>query len=449
MDPSKFLTMDRARGNAGPAASTRFGADRAATREDTTKVYLYDVISTWWGVSAASLIRVLAEIDTPRIELHINSPGGDAYEGIAMANALRDHDAHVVAVVDGLAASAASMVIMGADEVVMAPNAELMIHEVWTFTGGSADELRADADRLDKTSTNYARAYAAKAGGSPEDWRALMKAETWYLDDEAVAAGLADRLASDADTADDADQEVPESTQAAAKDRWDLSMFRHAGRSDAPAPPGLRPAAAAGGRIPSGLSVARNNTGRPEALIPSTAPAAEATTPAASAPSGDTKKEKSMQLTDAQCAQLAQKVGVPADADANTLLAAVDEALAEQADDQGGTRGLAPGTRVIDEATYDDLLERAAAGDEARTAQALARRQTAVDTAINEGRIPPARRDHWLAQLEADEEGATTVLAQLAAGTIPLTEDGHADTLTESDEDSPEYAALYGPAKED
>ena len=156
-----------------------------------------------------------------------------------------------------------------------------------------------------------------------------------------------------------------------------------------------------------------------------------------------------MPLTDAQFAALAQKVGVPADADADTLLAAVNEALTEQADDRPGARGLAPGTRVIDESTYDSLLERAKAGDEARAAQTQARRESAVDAAINEGRIPPARREHWLAQMQADEDGTTTVLAQLAAGTIPVTEIGHADTVTESDQDSPEYVALFGAPKED
>ena len=99
---------------------------KAKSRE--AKVYLYDVIGGW-ETSAKGFVDQVAALKVDTIKLHINSPGGNSYDGIAIYNTLRDHDARVVATVDGIAASAASIVAMAADEVVMAPGTEMMIHE--------------------------------------------------------------------------------------------------------------------------------------------------------------------------------------------------------------------------------------------------------------------------------------------------------------------------------
>lgn len=188
---------------------------------------IYDPIDSWggeWGVSAKEFARAVDSLpdDTTEIRIHINSPGGEVYEGLAILNQLRNHKARVVAVIDGLAASAASFIATGADEVVMGKNTQLMIHDAWGLCVGPAVDMRDMADRLDKISDNIASVYAAKAGGSVADWRGFMLAETWYDADEAVTAGLADRVEGEAD---------PE-----AKNRFDLSIFDHAGREEAPAP---------------------------------------------------------------------------------------------------------------------------------------------------------------------------------------------------------------------
>jgi ATP-dependent Clp endopeptidase proteolytic subunit ClpP len=196
--------------------------------DDTTAVLrLYDPIDSWgemWGVSAKEFVAALDALpDTVNeVRLHINSPGGDVFEGLAILNALRSHDARVVAVVDGIAASAASFIAAGADELVMARNAELMVHDAWGLVVGNAADMRQMVDLLDKQSDNIAAIYAEKAGGTVEQWRAAMSAETWYLADEAVEAGLADRI--DKKSADKA------------KNRFDLSIFTYAGRDAAPAP---------------------------------------------------------------------------------------------------------------------------------------------------------------------------------------------------------------------
>lgn len=193
---------------------------------------LYDPVDSWggdWGVSAKEFAAALDGLPagTKEIRLHINSPGGEVFEGLAILNVLRRVEARVVTVVDGLAASIASVIAMGGDEVVMARNSELMIHDAWGICMGNAEDMRALAGTLDHLSDNLASAYAGKAGGPVSDWRALMLAETWYGAEEAVAAGLADR--------------VEEAAQAA-QNVFDLTAFRYAGRAGAPQPGAQAPA---------------------------------------------------------------------------------------------------------------------------------------------------------------------------------------------------------------
>lgn len=189
-------------------------------------IRLYGPIDSWggdFGVSAAEFAEVLDGLPNgvEEIRLHLNSPGGDVWEGVAVHNALVSHPAKVVTVVEGLAASIASVVALAGDEVLTAPTSNWMVHSAWAATIGDADDLRETADLLDKVSDQLAALYARRAGGTAARWRALMKAETWFDADEAVAAGLAHRLA-----------EAPRIAASVA----DLSMYRHAGRSAAPAP---------------------------------------------------------------------------------------------------------------------------------------------------------------------------------------------------------------------
>lgn len=222
--------MYRFRGRVAPSARVKTPVWAETPTPDVADgvavMRLYDPIDSWgdvWGVSAKEFVQALDEVgDAAEIRLHINSPGGEVWEGIAILNALRNHPARVVAVVDGLAASAASFIAAGADEVVMGRNTELMIHDAWGLGIGPAADMRDLADRLDKISDNIASVYADKAGGSVASWREFMLAETWYSAEEAVAAGLADR--------------VEGAEPAGAKNAFDLSVFKHAGRAQAPEP---------------------------------------------------------------------------------------------------------------------------------------------------------------------------------------------------------------------
>ena len=212
---------------AGFASAPRAEAPAVSLVEGVASLSLFDPIDSWgdsWGGSAKEVAKVVAQIpaDATEIRLHINSPGGDVFDGIAVLNTLRSHGARFVAVVDGLAASAASFIAAGADELIMAPNSELMIHDAWGGAVGNAADMAAMAELLDHVSDNIASIYAAKAGGDVATWRAAMRAESWFTADEAVAAGLADSVA--------------ERTSGEAKNRFDLSIFQFAGRDSAPAP---------------------------------------------------------------------------------------------------------------------------------------------------------------------------------------------------------------------
>jgi uncharacterized protein len=210
-----------ARARFAAAAATFPTRYAAATTDRAAVVHLYGVIGAEWdGLAAADIIPALRALDVDTITVRLNSPGGNVYDGITLRNALREHPARILVQVDGLAASAASLIATAGDDVAMAPGSELMVHDVWSVAIGNADAMRDTADGLDRTSDAVAAMYAEKAGGDPAAWRAVMKAETWYSAQEAVDAGLADRLA----------------VTPAAANLFDLSMYAHAGRAAASAP---------------------------------------------------------------------------------------------------------------------------------------------------------------------------------------------------------------------
>lgn len=162
------------------------------------EVRIYDEIGpSFWGdsVDAKNFSDEIAGLEVDELYVRINSPGGDIFDGITIMNALKRHTAKVTAFVDGLAASAASIIAVGgADEVVMCEGSQLMIHDAWSWGAGNASDLQRLVDRLDKSSDDMAKIYAKKAGTSVVEWREAMKEETWFTSDEAVALGLADRV---------------------------------------------------------------------------------------------------------------------------------------------------------------------------------------------------------------------------------------------------------------
>lgn len=166
--------------------------------EDT--LYVYGVIgSDFWGdgVPAADFVKAVRQSTAARLNVRINSPGGDVFEGVAMAQALRDFKGEIVAYVDGMAASAATFLTSAAGRTLMAKGSMLMVHQAWTVAIGNSTDLTTTAGLLEKIDSQIAEQYAAKSGVSIDQARAWMAAETWFTDTEAVAAGLADGLQGD------------------------------------------------------------------------------------------------------------------------------------------------------------------------------------------------------------------------------------------------------------
>jgi len=186
-----------------------------------TEVFIYDEIG-FWGVTASDFVAAIEKVDTPEMNIRINSPGGDVFDGLAIYNSIKRHKSKVVTYVDGIAASAASFIAQAGDVRVMMPHSQLMIHDAMTFGWGNAGELREIADNLDRQSNNIAGIYAGKGNKSIDDYRTLMLAESWFFAQEAVDAGLADRVEEDIDEDEDADETV-ELEEAA--NSWNTSVF--------------------------------------------------------------------------------------------------------------------------------------------------------------------------------------------------------------------------------
>lgn len=170
--------------------------DNPATETTSTDILIYEEIGGSWGISADDFVNELNQIESDVINVRINSPGGAVFDAIAIYNALVTHPATIRVQVDALAASAASIIAMAGDEIVMMVGSQLMIHDALGVEAGNAAAMQEMSAFLDKQSDNIASIYAArpKAESDPKYWRDLMLAETWLFANEAVDLGLADSV---------------------------------------------------------------------------------------------------------------------------------------------------------------------------------------------------------------------------------------------------------------
>ena len=158
----------------------------------TGEIFLYDDIGPeWMGMIGAGAVRdAIREIGDQRITVRINSPGGSVDEGIAIYNLLSRHPAGVDSVVDSLAASMASYIMLAGETRTIANNARVMVHHPWTIAMGNSAELRATADVLDTYSASLLPDYARATGRSVEEINELMTAETWFTASAALEFGI-------------------------------------------------------------------------------------------------------------------------------------------------------------------------------------------------------------------------------------------------------------------
>jgi ATP-dependent protease ClpP protease subunit len=160
------------------------------------------------GFDASSVITALAQVGRDNeITLRINSGGGIATEGAAIYAALKSHKGGVNVIVEGIAASAASLIAMAGDTITMAPGAVMMIHDPAGMTMGDAAAHAKAIEALDVLGDAYAGIYADRTGKPVEEMRNLMRAEAWMTGPQAIAAGFADAMQADNDN-DDEDYEA-------------------------------------------------------------------------------------------------------------------------------------------------------------------------------------------------------------------------------------------------
>lgn len=177
---------------------------RPVNKAKDATLYLYDEIS-FWGIDSQEFVKEINSLDADTIHLRIDSPGGDVFGARAIATALKQHPATIIAHVDGLAASAATVIVMAADEIEIVDGGFMMIHSALSFfdilgyfnaayLDTLMEDMRKERDLLAKVDGSIANDYAKRTGKEADEVLAAMKAVTWFTAQEAVDYGLANRI---------------------------------------------------------------------------------------------------------------------------------------------------------------------------------------------------------------------------------------------------------------
>lgn len=199
--------LDRAKQIAARATSPigkPWGLVAASKKSEPAKLYIYDAIGKdpWsgTGIDPMDVVKQLAEAKGQDLEIHINSPGGYVFDGIAIFNALRQHEGKKTVHVDALAASIASVIALAGDKVITHEGAQWMVHDPWggVWAVGTADEIEKAAGLTVKALRQCREAildvYVTETGRSVSELSALMTAETWMSAEDALARGFTDEV---------------------------------------------------------------------------------------------------------------------------------------------------------------------------------------------------------------------------------------------------------------
>ena len=207
------------RSEMAPSALDRWNSGVKAASEDDNTISILDPIGEDWygnGVTSKRVSAALRAIGKKDVTVSINSPGGDYFEGLAIYNLLRDHPAKVTVKIVGIAASAASVIAMAADEVQIARAGFIMIHNTWVVGAGDRHALRDIADWLEPFDMTAIDIYAARTGLDEKDIAGMLDRETWIGGADAVDKGFADSLLSADEIENRAEQSLDERPKAAA-----------------------------------------------------------------------------------------------------------------------------------------------------------------------------------------------------------------------------------------
>jgi ATP-dependent Clp protease protease subunit len=195
-----------------------------------TEILIYDVIG-WPFVEAAEFVRDLQSVNTDKLTVRLNSPGGDVMDGLAIYNALKQHKAEVTTRIEGWAASIASIIALAGDKREIASNGYYMIHNPWLIAMGDYRDMGKAQDLLGKITDTLARTYAEHSSMGVRKLKQAMDDETWYTASEAVEAGFVDSISG---STAKARFDVP-FANAPASDREIERILREAGKSRAEA----------------------------------------------------------------------------------------------------------------------------------------------------------------------------------------------------------------------
>ncbi|UOE96069.1 head maturation protease, ClpP-related [Alkalihalobacillus sp. LMS39] len=177
---------------------------------ETSKITIYgDIGESWWGeyITATDVENALKNITTSSVHVHVNSYGGDVFDGIAIYNQLKNHSAKIIMHIDGIAASAASIIAMAGDEIVMGLGSMLMIHEGSTFAWGTKTDIRKTLNALEGIDKSIADIYMGRYKGERNEIDTMIVNETWFTSNEAVEVGLADRVDEEQEVVENSDPE--------------------------------------------------------------------------------------------------------------------------------------------------------------------------------------------------------------------------------------------------
>lgn len=388
----------------------------AKAKNEPAEVYVYgDIGETFWGegVSAQSFVDQLNEIESTELHVRINSPGGSAWDGMTIANAIMRHPAKTTTFIDGLAASAASIVAFAGDEVVVSKWGRAMLHNAHAMVAGTAADMRDVATQLDALNANMATYYADRSSGDDDAaaFARAMEKETWYSAQELLDAGLATRID------DSGVREEVERAVASALATTQMK-FQH--------PPTAKTKET---RMATKDDLAKR-LGKDPADITDEDLMKAALDALGDAPAADDPKDTGATGDPAETDPAAPPAGEPTPAAAPTPVPAA-----------------AKGTVEVDATAFAELQRQAALGAQAfADAQAKADRAV-IDKAIDEGRIPLARANHYLALMKADRTDTTDLLTnRIPPNTVPLSEVGHSADVpgadaTASVTDNPSYNA--------
>lgn len=350
-------------------------------------------------ITAADVVAKLGEVEGDAV-VRVNSYGGDAFEGVAVMNALRSHSGQVTVVVDGVAASSASLIAVGgADRLVMRPGSELMVHDAWTFADGNPAELEKLAADLERTSQSMAEVYAAKSGGDVEQWRDMMRVETWFSAQEAVDAGLADAVE---------DGRVQAEPVLVASGRG--PRFAYAGRSHAPKPEILKEE--------NGVTL-MHEVAKRLGLV-----ATDVDEETVLAALEETLAEQAEPETEAEAEAEPEAVEATAETVADENASAEEEEPAEFAEEPAEDSD-APETVTLPREVFDELKAAAAAGAQARETERINGLNAEVDQWIADGQAAAASRADIRKSMYENPEATRRIYQSVPKGTIPRAEVGY------------------------